>query len=379
MAAITIAKTKSGTVTGYNVQWYDGKKRRSIYLNTSRYSMATAERFKEGIETLLYYQRKDSVVLDPKTEQWLTALSDDLKSKLEQHGLIAVTKQKTCRLLWDTFLKYRTDDVKPRTIIYYLSCRKLFDVEFSPEDSIEVITPDRLLDWRKSLLSKYAKAGVSSRLKVVNTLLNWAVDHDWLSKNPMQKIPRGSFVNRDKDRIISMEEYAKLLNACPNQEYRTIIALARIGGLRCPSELKLLRWSDIKWEQNRFVVQSLKTEHHARHRERTVPLFSELRHELERHFSSEKAKGNEFVIQGFQGTTWGLYKQFQAISRDAGLGNIVRPFDNMRMSRSNEVVRRWGETRESLWIGHTDRVRQEHYFRLNDEDFSEAAGKSWGG
>ena len=226
--------------------------------------------FKEGIETLLYYQRKDSVVLDKKTEQWLDALSDDLKSKLEQHGLIAVTKQKTCRLLWDTFLKYRTDDVKPRTIIYYLSCRKLFDVEFSPEDSIEVITPDRLLDWRKSLLSKYAKAGVSSRLKVVNTLLNWAVDHDWLSKNPMQKIPRGSFVNRDKDRIISMEEYAKLLDACPNQEYRTIIALARIGGLRCPSELKLLRWSDIKWEQNRFVVQSLKTEHHARHRERTV-------------------------------------------------------------------------------------------------------------
>ena len=101
---------------------------------------------------------------------------------------------------------------------------------------------------------------------------------------------------------------------------------------RSGSELKLLRWSDIKWEQNRFVVQSLKTEHHARHRERTVPLFSELRHELERHFSSEKAKGNEFVIQGFQGTTWGLYNQFQAISRDAGLGTIVRPFDNMRMS-----------------------------------------------
>jgi len=51
----------------------------------------------------------------------------------------------------------------------------------------------------------------------------------------------GSFVNRDKDRLVSMEAYAKLLAACPDQERRTIIAFARIGGLRCPSELKRMR------------------------------------------------------------------------------------------------------------------------------------------
>ena len=61
----------------------------------------------------------------------------------------------------------------------------------------------------------------------------------------MTGIPIGSFENRDKDRTISREEYAKLLDACPNQEWRTIIALARIGGLRCPSELKQLRWPDV--------------------------------------------------------------------------------------------------------------------------------------
>ncbi|MCL2006341.1 MAG: hypothetical protein FWG73_09315, partial [Planctomycetaceae bacterium] len=51
------------------------------------------------------------------------------------------------------------------------------------------------------------------------------------------------------------------------------------------------------------------------------------------------------------------------------------PFDNMRMSRSNEVVRDFGEAKENLWIGHSTQVMRDHYFRLSDDDFLDAAGK----
>ena len=165
-----------------------------------------------------------------------------------------------------------------------------------------------------------------------------------------------------------MEEYAKLLEACPNQEWRVIIALARIGGLRCPSELKQLRWKDVDFEGKRFTVKSPKTEQHENHSQRTVPLFAELRSELEKHFSQD-----EFVIQGLQGTSWNLHDSFQKIADRAGLGVIVRPFDNMRMSRSNEVLRRWGSQKESRWIGHSVDTMEKHYFELEDEDFLEAA------
>ena len=107
-----------------------------------------------------------------------------------------------------------------------------------------------------------------------------------------------------------------------------------------------------------------------------VPLFSELRTELEQHFSLDETKGNEFVIQGLQGTCWVLHNTFREIADCAGLGRIVRPFDNMRMTRSNEVLRRWGEAKESLWIGHSKQVMKDHYFTLTDDDFSEAAGGS---
>ena len=189
----------------------------------------------------------------------------------------------------------------------------------------------------------------------------------------MKKIPNGSFINRNNDRVISMEEYARLLDACPNQDWRTIIALARIGGLRCSSELQQLRWSDVHWAENRFLVRSPKTERHEGHRVRLVPLFPELRTELERHFSLVETKGNEFVIEHYQNTSWNLGTLLQKIARRAGLGTIIRPFDNMRMSRSNEVLARWGQAKESLWIGHSAQVMKDHYLRLSDSDFAEAA------
>ena len=66
---------------------------------------------------------------------------------------------------------------------------------------------------------------------------------------------------------------------------------------------------------------------------------------------------------------------FDRIAVKSGLGEIPKPFVNMRKTRSNEVVRDFGEVKESLWIGHSSKVMREHYFRLSDDDFLEAAGK----
>jgi integrase len=373
MATIANAITKSGKIAGYNIQWYDGKNRCTIYLGGRQYNRKTAERFKEGIEALLYYRRNKIPIPDPSTERWLATLSDHLRLKLAKVGLITLEEPKTFQNLWDAFLQDRADS-KPATLQCYRSCQKFFYQAFAPAELIHAITPDQLRAWKQVLLSKYAPAGVASRLKVIGTILNWAVRREWLSKSPMQGIPIGSFVNRAKDRIISLAEYAKLLEACPNQEWRTIIALARIGGLRCPSELKRLRWSDIQWTQNRFVVRPSKTEQYAGHDKRMTPLFPELRSELERHFAAVKPKNDDFVVQRFQGTSWGSFRNsFLKITVRAGLGKIVRPFDNMRMSRDNEVVRRWGPALASLWKGHSMTVMEKHYLHSMDKDFTKAA------
>jgi integrase len=51
----------------------------------------------------------------------------------------------------------------------------------------------------------------------------------------------------------------KVLEACPDVEWRLIFALSRFGGLRCPSEHLILSWADLDWERSRFRVESPKT------------------------------------------------------------------------------------------------------------------------
>ena len=373
MATLTVDR-RSGAIVGYNIQWCENRRRHTIYLSSRTYRRKTVERFKEMVETLVYYRKNGTHVPDKAVANWLSAAPAELQEKLANVGLINVTKAKTCKELWETCKKHKSNDVKPQTLNMYSRCQEIFFETFSPNELVEKVTADRLLDWKAVLLTKFAPASVAGFMKIAKTVFGWAVDHEWLSRNPMKKIPNGSFINRNKDRIITMEEYAKLLEACPNQEWRTIIALARIGGLRCSSELRQFRWSDVHWAENRFLVRSPKTERHEGHRERLVPLFPELRTELDRHFSLDETKGNEFVIQGLQNSSWNLHPAFQAIAKNAGLGNIIRPFDNMRMSRSNEVDREFGSIKESLWIGHSERVKKEHYYRLEDSDFAEAAG-----
>ena len=369
MATLTTER-RSGKVAGYNVQWYDGKRRITIHLGGKRYAKKTAERFKDIVEALLFYRRNGITTPEKSVEHWLQNAPVELRAKLAKAELFVVDEAKTCQQLWDAFLKFKAAEVKPTTMKVYRDSAANFFKGFSPDESIDKITPERLLEWKISLLETYAEASVTGYIDKLKSMLNWAVAQDWLAKNPAKSVPSGESTNPENDRIITMVEYAKLLDACPNQEWRVIIALARIGGLRCPSELRQLRWADVDWEGKRFTVHSPKTERYKKHRKRMVPLFRELRVELDKHFSGNE---NEFVIHGLQGTAWSLHSPFQAISEKAGIGAIIRPFDNMRMSRSNEVDRMFGSKKESLWIGHSERVMIKHYLKLKDEEYASAA------
>jgi integrase len=355
---------------GYNIQWYEGTRRRTIHLGGSQYKKTTADRLQEVVEKLLFCKR-NGIIPDKATETWLKTAPDELKTKLSKVGLIIVTAPKTCKELWDGCLESKTGEIKNQTLDVYRRCQRIFHETFSETESIGAITEARLKGWKTAMLEEYAESSVSTYLTVTRMVFEWAKGKKWLEDNPMKDVPLGNPVNRENDHTMTMEEYAKLLEASPNQEWRTIIALARIGGLRCPSELQRLRWTDVNWSGNRFTVYPPKTERYEIHRVRIVPLFSELREELQKHF--DDSVDNEFVIQHYQGMSWQLGGPFKTSADRVGL-EIPRPFDSMRTTRSNEVVREFGAVMESLWIGHSIQVMKKFYLQPSDDDFAKAAG-----
>ena len=97
------------------------------------------------------------------------------------------------------------------------------------------------LELRKT----YAEATIKGTLVKTRTAFNWAIRNGWLVVSPLRGVPTGSYENEDNNRDITIDEYHRLLNVCPCYDWTTIIALARIGGLR-PCEVLHLKWSDVR-------------------------------------------------------------------------------------------------------------------------------------
>jgi len=276
--------------------------------------------------------------------------------------------------------------VQSTLTVYDYAEHRLFSF-FDRDTDLSQLAPENFEEWKEFLQTEYrsprngkplVEATVAGTITKVKALFNWAVLKKWITKdqNPLQGVGRGSFVNRKNDRFVTMDEYRRLLDACPCQDWRVIISLARIGGLRCPSEVLRLKWSDINWEYPaRFYVTSSKTERYIGKGSRLVPLFQELHTELGKLFESESSEGTEYVINRYRSPERSnLGTQFARIVKMAGIEPIPRPFDNMRASRSTEVYAEFGAFYESKWIGHSTKIARDHYLQVREEDFERAVG-----
>ena len=365
----TLAK-REGKTPSYEIQFFQSGQRTTIYLGGRRYSEKTANELKDIVERLIYC-RDNSQMLDKRTLVWLESATPEIRDKLAKAGLIDVPQSHTVKELWDSFLKQK-DGVKESTIGQYEYAKQRFFDHFGADEILTDLTQARMRQWKESLKGSIAESTIAGTLTKAKAVFNWGIEAGWIDESPLTGIGRGSFVNKSRDRIIPMEDYYSLLDKCPCQDWRVIIALARIGGLRCPSEVLRLTWNDVLWDKTRFWVTSPKTEHHDGKEGRWVPLFPELREEMEKLFY-EQPEGTEFVINRYRSDEQNLRTHFARIAKRAGLPGIPRPFDNMRMTRSNEVYNRWGAFKESEWIGHSARTRQDHYLMIQDTDFEAAS------
>ena len=370
----TLSKRANGI---FIIQFRDEHRQRKTITLGKRFTEKTAKELHNVVEKLVHC-RDNATESDKRTAVWVETASVEIQSKLAEAGLIPKPQRHTLEELWDTFLAQKTG-IKESTRKTYEAAQERFFVFFENDELLTSLTQARMLQWRDSLRGDFAQASVAGTIAKAKTVLNWAVTQEWITKSPLEGVGRGTFVNRDNDRFVLPEEYKLLLDASPCQDWRVIIALARIGGLRCPSEVLRLRWSDVNWEKDRFYVRSPKTEHHEGKGGRLVPLFPGLRVELERLFEMESSVGQEFVITRYRDPErTNLGTQFGRIVQLAGISPVPRPFDNMRASRSTEVYAEFGAYLESQWIGHSHKIAKDHYLQVREVDFDRAVAEDTG-
>ncbi len=315
--------------------------------------------------------------LDADTAKWVADRDEKFAAKLARVGLIPKREETHGRLgeFIDDYLAGRTD-IKPRTRTCLLQIRSNLVEYFGENKPLRDVTAGDADEWRRWLMTKLGDNSVRRRAGRAKQLFRAAQRKRIIAENPFGDMRDCSVrANKSRQYFLSLEDAAKVLNACPDHEWRLIFALARFGGLRTPSETLSLRWSDVDWERGRLLIHSPKTEHHEGKETRWIPLFPELREHLETAFD-RAAEGADFVITRYRDAEQNLRTHMLRIIKRAGLTAWPKLFQNLRSTCETELVETYPLHVVTAWLGNSQLVAAKHYLQVTDEHFERAAQKT---
>jgi integrase len=268
--------------------------------------------------------------------------------------------------------------VKASTLLAYRQCESALVEHFGKAKPLSAIGPMQAEEWAKGLRdAEYAQATVSKMVKIARGIFGRGVKWKMVGESPFADVRAGSQRNPERSVFVPRETIAKVLDACPDAEWRLIVALCRYGGLRCPSEHQALKWGDVDWDQCRMLVRSSKTEHHAGGESRYVPVFPELMGYL-RDAYERADDGAEWVIARYRGDNANLRTQLLRILARAGVKPWPRLLHNMRASRQTELHAEFPLADCCAWLGNSPAVASAHYIQPTDANFREATKRATG-
>ena len=309
----------------------------------------------------------------PELLKWIAELPPKTQQKLKALGLIdAASMTVTLGELVEKFMALQ--DVKPATLAAYRQTTgSLMDVLGKGTPIVKITTADADR-WRKAQASSgLAGATVAKRTIVAKNIFNRAVHWKMISSNPFAHLKSGNQRNPDRIHYVDKAAIDALLEVCPDNQWKAIIALARYAGLRCPSEIVKLRWEDVDWQKRALTVRSPKTERHVGHEVRVVPIDQvNLRGILAALYEESSGKGP--VIPRLQRGFTGCYMGLQRLVEAAGLERWPRLVQNLRASCAIDWAQSNPGKDAAEWAGHSLAVAMAHYLSASDRNFQAVAG-----
>jgi integrase len=367
MASISHDK-KAGTRI---IQFVAGDdRRRSIRLG--KVSQRIAEAIKVRIEQL-----NAAVItghsVEADTARWLTTIDKRLADKLAAVGLIPERKVARLQEFIDGYLITRTD-IKPRTRINLEQSRRWLIQFFGADRRLADITAGDADEFRRWLFENTARRHCGRAKQYFRAALRKRL----MEANPFGDMKGCSVkANRSRDYFVTLDDAKKVLEACPDAQWRLLFALSRYGGLRCPSEHLALTWNDVDWDGNRITIHSPKTEHHEGKESRVVPIFPELRPYLNDAWElAEDGATHVVTIPSIRRNgDANLRTRMEKIIARAGLKPWPKLFHNLRATRETELAQQYPMHVVCEWIGNSQPVALKHYLRVTDGDYATATAQ----
>ena len=341
----------------------DDRRRKRIRIGVVSHDFAME--CKRRVERLLSAKILNQSI-DQETAEWLSGVSDDLHDRVARTGLCepreAEAASPSLSAWCETYLDQRkhelgVDSIRRirNTVDRLLEC-------FGEDTPIDVISAAACKQWRVDMQGEVAEATVRLHCRNAKGLFNEAVEQELLPKNPFRKL-KSSSIASERDRYVTPDETQQLLEACPNGSWRTLIGLARLAGLRVPSETHRLTWRDVDWDRRRLTVYAPKTS-----KTRQVPIVADLFAILQDQFDAAE-EGAECILPM---SKHNLNRDFRSIIVNAGLIPWEDLFQTLRRSAETWLALSYPQHAVSAWIGHSVAVSQKYYLQVTDDLFDAA-------
>ncbi len=338
-----------------------------------------AETMQRHIEHLCR-ARKTGTAAPNTTAEWLESLSDTMWKRLERVGLVDARQGKHQLTLSEWISQYtaRRKDVSAGTLRIWGNATRNLKAYFPPATRLDEITPQDTEAFSIWLRTDEGLADntVRKRCGIAKQFMAAARRAKLIDDNPFDGIACNVRENPSKFHFVSPDEAKAVLDACPDAQWRLIFSLWRWGGLR-QQEVLAIRWEDVLWDTNRFVVHATKTAHHADGGIRIVPLFPELERAFRDTFDLAKPGGSPYVITRYRAGQ-NLGALFRKIVITAGLVPWPKLCQNLRSTRETELFKLTNGNIKAVcdWIGNSPDVALRHYAQTTEDDFKDVLEKS---
>jgi len=111
------------------------------------------------------------------------------------------------------------------------------------------------IQYRQKKKPKPKANTINLELTVIRAALNYALDREWIDKNPASRMKMLKTTDSKKGKALSEAEVDKLLDGCDDPWFKDILLVLLNTGMRA-GELRNLIWSDLNWEQDIIKIQA---------------------------------------------------------------------------------------------------------------------------
>ena len=341
-------------------------------IRLSGFNKSKSEDIARHIEELIAAKASGSAI-DRATSNWLAKIGQQVHDKLTNAGLIEQrASSMLSEFMGEIIADAKTTDGRPAAANTLKKWKQASNVlnEFFGNKSLRDISHDDAAKFRRWLDAKtLGENGKRVHIAVAKMLFNAAKRRKLVNENPFEFQKATLVLDRSRDFFLTRANAMKIIDACPDNQWRLIFALWRFAALR-KMEIFQLRWENVLWDQGRMLVTIPKTRHHAGKESRFIPI-GEILPWLEKAFD-EALEGTERVITRFTETNVNLAKPFEKIIEAAGLTIWPKLIQNLRGSCETDWLDGGNPAHVvARWVGHSVKVQNDNYAQVDDHHFEQ--------